>query len=123
MTIVAEALLLRTGAVLLALAAFTGFAQATARGSSLEAQWRVVHNGGTAGGVQLLVLAVAWPALAGQSLIAPWVALAIIVATWCFFIGPLLKVRSQARAAQLVLLAGAVVSVPGYVGLLALGLL
>ena len=86
------ALLLATGAVLLGIAAFMGFAQArTTRGSASEGKWRLVHSGGTAGGVQLLALSAVWPRLAGQSPIASVTAVAIALSTWLFFIGPLLK--------------------------------
>jgi hypothetical protein len=120
MNIDSEGLMLTTGAVLLGLAAFMGFAQAgTSRGSAEEARWRVVHNGGTAGGVQLLALSAVWTRLCGQSPFAGWVAVCLALSTWLFFIGPLLKALSRVRSGNAVLWAGAVASLPAYLGLIA----
>jgi|GEM_PF-1041564 len=117
-------LLLSSGAVLLGVAAFLGFAQArTERGSAAESKWRVVHSGGTAGGVQLLALAAVWGRLAGHSSWASVVAGCIVLSTWLFFIGPLLKALERARGGNFLLWAGAAFSVPGYLGLIGLGLM
>lgn len=114
-------LLLITGAVLLGIAAFMGFAQAgTQRGSTAESKWRVVHSGGTAGGVQLLALSAVWSRLAGPSPLAGVIAGCLALSTWLFFVGPLLKALSRSRSGNVVLWAGATASLPAYFGLLVL---
>jgi len=116
------ALLLPTGTVLLGIAALTGFAQArTTRGTEAESKWRVVHSGGTAGGVQLLALSAVWSTLTGPSLVASVTAASIVVATWLFFLGPLLKALAWPRTGNWALWAGAALAIPGYVGLIGLG--
>jgi hypothetical protein len=123
MNIDGVSLLLPNGAVLLGVAAFLGFAQARAeRGSAAESKWRVVHSGGTAGGVQLLALGAVWGHLAAHSSWASVVAGCIVLSTWLFFVGPLLKALERARSGNVLLWAGAVASVPGYLGLIGLGL-
>jgi len=123
MRIDSDALLLVTGALLLSVAAFTGFVQArTERGSAEEVRWRVVHNGGTAGGVQLLALSAVWARLAGSSDFAGPIALCLAMSTLLFFVGPLLKALSRARSGNLVLWAGAVASLPAYIGLILLAI-
>lgn len=112
-------LLLTAGALLLGIAAFMGFAQARAsRGSATESRWRVVHNGGTAGGVQLLALSAVWTRLAAPSLFSGIVACCLVLSTWLFFIGPLLKALSRPRSGNAILWVGAVASLPAYLGLI-----
>ena len=57
--------LLVFGTLLLRVSELTGFAQHHARAQPEAFQrWRVVHNGGTAGAVQLLACAAVWDRLA-----------------------------------------------------------
>jgi hypothetical protein len=66
-----ESLLLSAGLRLLGVAALTGFVQArTPRDSAAFDHWRVVHNGGTAGGVQLLALNVLGACVAAPAYLA-----------------------------------------------------
>lgn len=120
MNIDSESLLLVSGAILLGVAAFMGFAQAKARGSHTESMWRVVHSGGTAGGVQLIALAAVWTLLGGQSPGGAVVAVCLCVSTWLFFIGPLLRVLERDKAGNLVLWIGATAAIPAYAGLIVL---
>lgn len=111
---------LAAGIVLLAVAALTGFMLARVPAhSELHSLWRVVHNGGTAGGVQLIALAVAADkvGITGRDPIVMTILLGVALATWAFFIGPLCRVLGSPRAARVTNLVGAVVATPAYVGL------
>src|SRR5438132_860001 len=58
---VPERILLVCGLTLLAVSALLGFVQHRHRERpDMFARWRVVHNGGTAGAVQLLALGAVW---------------------------------------------------------------
>jgi hypothetical protein len=110
--------LLICGTTLLSIAALLGFVQHRHRGRpEAAARWRVVHAGGTAGAVQLLVLAALWERLAGRQ---PWAALVaggVALATWAFFLGPLARALGCPRIARALEGVGAVVAVPGYLAL------
>ena len=119
-----QELLLSAGTMLLGVAALMGFVQARkASGSPEHSRWRVVHNGGTAGGVQLLALSAVWGRLAEESVMTSSIAHAIALSTWLFFVGPLLKAMSRTKSGNAITWAGAVAAVPGYVGLVGLALL
>lgn len=121
MNIDSAQLLLTTGALLLGLAALTGFVQArTERGSEAESRWRVVHSGGTAGGVQLIALAAVWQDLSGTSPVIGWVGACLVLSTWLFFVGPLLKALQRIRSARLIVGLGGLVAIPAYLGLIVL---
>ncbi|HEX2731168.1 MAG TPA: hypothetical protein VHM70_06175 [Polyangiaceae bacterium] len=122
MTLSPETMLIGNGALLLAIAALTGFSQArTERGSENERRWRVVHNGGTAGGVQLIALGAIWGRWTTQAL-SGWIALGLTLATWAFFVGPLLSALSRTRSARWFLWGGSLVAIPAYAGLALLAL-
>jgi hypothetical protein len=110
--------LLVFGVSLLAVSALLGFAQArTSQNPESFARWRVVHNGGTAGAVQLLALAAVWHRLASGR---PWtvvLAWGLIFATWAFFLGPLARALGRPRLASGINILGAVAAVPAYAGL------
>jgi hypothetical protein len=112
-----ERLLLASGITLLAVSALLGFVQHRRRERPEEfARWRVVHNGGTAGAVQLLALAAIWGRLGrgpGFTLLAAGLA----VATVAFFLGPLAQALKLHRTASRILAVGAVVALPSYVAL------
>ncbi len=111
-------LLLISGTVLLAVAALLGFAQERYREDPvLFAGWRVVHAGGTAGAVQLLALAAVWQRLIGAGTLSLLLASTLIAVSWAFFLGPLARVLGWPRLSRAMNLAGAVLAVPGYVGL------
>jgi hypothetical protein len=116
---VPERILLICGLTLLAISALLGFVQHRYRGRpDLFARWRVVHNGGTAGAVQLLALGAVWGRLGrgpggGGILLATGIALATIA----FFLGPLAQALSWRRTAAVILTAGAVVAFPSYAAL------
>ena len=110
-------LLASAGIVLLALAALLGFQQARAApGSDAHGRWRVAHNGGTAGGVQLIALATAWPWLDGARF-SPVLALGLALSTWAFFVGPTLRALGSERMARRINLVGAAIAVPSYLAL------
>jgi hypothetical protein len=110
--------LLIFGVSLLAVSALLGFAQArTSRQPEAFARWRVVHNGGTAGAVQLLALAAVWHRLAngrGWTVALAW---GLIFATWAFFLGPLARALGRPRLASGINILGAVAAVPAYAAL------
>lgn len=112
-----ERLLLGWGIGLLAVSALLGFVQHRHRARpEAFARWRVVHNGGTAGAVQLLGLAAVWGRFArgpGLTLLA----VGIVAATMAFFLGPLAQALKLRRTATAILTAGAVVALPSYVAL------
>ena len=105
---------------MLGLAALTGFAQARhARNSARHVRWRVVHAGGTAGAVQLIALGAALRVL--DAPLTRWYELPTLVgvalATWAFFLGPLLHALGKDRTARWVTLCGAVFAAPAYAAL------
>jgi hypothetical protein len=110
--------LLACGTSLLSMAALLGFVQHRQRGRpEAAARWRVVHVGGTAGGVQLLALAAVWERLGAR---APWgtlVVAGVTLATWAFFLGPLARALARPRTAGALEGLGAVVAVPAYLAL------
>lgn len=112
-----ERLLLGWGIALLAVSALLGFVQNRHRTHpEVFARWRVVHNGGTAGAVQLLGLAAVWGHFGrgpGFTLLAG----GLIIATVAFFLGPLARALKLPRTATAILAAGAVVALPSYVAL------
>ena len=109
--------LFTSGIVLLATSALCGFVQHRFRKEPEEfAAWRVVHNGGTAGAVQLIALAEAWKRFGGHG-VAPFVAVGLIVATLAFFLGPLARATHRPLLARIFLGAGAVVGAPAYLAL------
>jgi hypothetical protein len=106
------------GTFLLAIAALLGFVQERHRDSpDAFARWRVVHAGGTAGGVQLVALSAMWPRLSGSETWTAVLAWALIFTAWAFFIGPIARAMGQHRLASVVNRAGAVVAVPAYLAL------
>src|SRR6476469_9371329 len=112
-----ESILLSTGLVLLGLAALTGFLQArTPRDSDAFHRWRVVHAGGTGGGVQLLALSAIWNRLP-QSSFASWVVLGVACATWIFFLGPLANALERPQLAKRLNWLGALIAAPAYLAL------
>jgi hypothetical protein len=106
--------------MLLSISALLGFVQERHRDSpEMFARWRVVHAGGAAGAVQLLVLAAVWSQFAatGWNAILPF---GLVVASWAFFLGPLARAMDRPRASRWVNMAGAIVALPTYVLLPAL---
>ncbi|MBM3818841.1 MAG: hypothetical protein FJW14_07490 [Acidimicrobiia bacterium] len=95
--------LLAFGTLLLSIAALLGFVQEQHRHSpELFAQWRVVHAGGSAGGVQLVALSAVWQRFDQSgwwTAALPW---ALVIAAWAFFIGPLARATGHARLAQVI---------------------
>ena len=84
-----ERLLFVSGVTLLAVSALLGFVQhAQRRRPDSFARWRVVHAGGTAGALQLLVLAAVWQRFT-QGPPLNVLATGLVVATLAFFLGPL----------------------------------
>ena len=79
-----------------------------------SARWRVVHNGGTAGGVQLLALGAVWSKLAFASVLSMLAAGALVAGTWLMFVDPLMTALAQPRLGKWAGYCGAFVSVPGY---------
>lgn len=115
MSVDVSTLLLDAGVLLLSVAALIGFMQArTTPGTDAYHHWRVVHNGGTAGAVQLIALAAVWSRVgnAGQL-----IALGVCVSTWAFFVGPLLRALGREPMGRKVNLFGALVATPSYIGL------
>lgn len=116
MTYVASQILLYAGIPLLAVAALSGFMPARLAPNTPEhAHWRVVHNGGTAGAVQLIALSAVFREGPNPTVFTTIVFSAIALATWAFFVGPLLRALDRERAARRVNLAGAFVAAPAYV--------
>jgi len=112
-----ERLLFVAGIVLLAASALLGFVQYAQRERPRAfALWRVVHSGGTAGAVQLLVLAAVWDRFA-QSQATTLLAIGIVAATYAFFLGPLARALNRPRLAGAILSAGGIIALPAYVGL------
>jgi len=112
-----ERLLLVGGIALLAVSALLGFVQHRHRAQpEAFARWRVVHNGGTAGAVQLLGLAAVWGHF-GRGLGFTLLAAGLVIATVAFFLGPLAQALKLRRTAAAILAAGAVVALPSYVAL------
>ena len=112
-----ENLLIGSGIVLLAVSALLGFVQHWYRKQpDAFGLWRVVHAGGTAGAVQLLVLAAVWHRF-GQGLALTVLAIGLVAATYAFFLGPLARALSRPRLGGVFLSLGAVVAVPTYVAL------
>jgi hypothetical protein len=113
-----ENVLLVGGTVLLTFSALLGFVQQRQRDRpELFARWRVVHVGGTAGAVQLLVLAALWNRFGGAGGWHRWLGAALTVATWAFFLGPLAAALDRPRAAYAINRVGAAVALPAYLGL------
>lgn len=115
-----ERVLIVAGVVLLAISALTGFMLArAAQGSRAHALWRVAHNGGTAGGVQLIALGAIVERLSASVSegVASLVLLGVTAGTWAFFIGPLLRAVGAERAADRINLLGALVAAPSYLAL------
>lgn len=112
-----EQWLVLSGVGLLAVAALSGFVQHAHRNDAPRfAEWRVVHNGGTAGAVQLIALAAVW----GRVSAGAWAALVaagIVVATYAFFAGPMASALGFRRAARAVLGIGGLVALPAYLAL------
>jgi hypothetical protein len=107
--------LLTFGTVLLALSALLGFVQYRYRERpEVFAHWRVVHAGGTAGAVQLLALSAVWNRFAESGSRGTFLAAAIILATWAFFLGPLARALGRPRLASAINRTGAVVAFPAY---------
>jgi hypothetical protein len=107
--------LLIAGVVLLSIAALLGFVQERYRDRPHAfAAWRVVHAGGTAGAVQLLVLAALWQRLAGSGLMSIVMACTLSSTTWAFFLGPLAHATGRPRLGRVVNIAGAALAIPGY---------
>jgi hypothetical protein len=109
--------LLMSGVTLLAIAALLGFVQYRHRERAEDfARWRVVHAGGTAGAVQLMVLSAVWSRI-GRGTWMPLVAAGLIVATWTFFLGSLATALGQPRTAQAINRIGTLFAVPAYLAL------
>lgn len=107
--------LLKAGVLLLSVAALIGFMQArTTPSSEAYHHWRVVHNGGTAGAVQLIALAAVWD-FTGRG--GQLIALGVCVATWAFFVGPLLRALGREPWGRKVNLFGALIATPSYLAL------
>lgn len=108
-------LLVAAGALLLAIAALLGFQvhRSTADAAAL-AHWRVVHNGGTAGGVQLLALAAVWSKLVSATSESLVCIVSLVVGTWLMFVGPLLTAMAKPRIGKLLARSGAFAAIPAY---------
>jgi len=115
--------LLQFGIVLLAIAALLGFVQHRYKNEPHTfALWRVVHNGGTAGAVQLIALSAVWPHIAPEGLMRSLLSWGLVFATWAFLLGPLANAAGRPRAASAINNVGALVALPSYVLLLYLGI-
>jgi hypothetical protein len=113
-----ERALLISGMVLLSVSALLGFVQHRHRERpELFARWRVVHVGGTAGAVQLLVLAAVWNRFGAAGDWGPFLIAGLTVATWAFFLGPLAAALDHPRTAWVINRVGAAVALPAYLGL------
>jgi len=110
--------LLCFGTALLSAAALCGFVQYRHRErAELFSKWRVVHAGGTAGGVQLLALAYVFERLGMAGTPAQLLATGLISATWAFFLGPLADALGRSRIAAHINHVGGAVALPSYAGL------
>lgn len=108
-------LLVAAGALLLAVAALLGFQVHRSTGdASALAHWRVVHNGGTAGGVQLLALAAVWSKLVSTSAQSLVCVVSLVVGTWLMFVGPLLTALAKPRLGKLLSRSGGFAAIPAY---------
>lgn len=117
-------LFISSGALLLAVAALLGFQ--LHRSSSMPAataRWRVVHSGGTAGGVQLIALGAVWSKLALASATSVLATGALVAGTWLMFVGPLMTALARPRLGKWIAYCGAFISVPGYLLLIWFALL
>ena len=112
-----ERLLAVCGTLLLAVTSLLGFVQHRYRAQAEAfARWRVVHAGGTAGAVQLLALAGVWKYFpVGE--FGAGLALALVVATCAFVVGPLARALDWPRTARVVLALGAAIALPAYLAL------
>jgi uncharacterized BrkB/YihY/UPF0761 family membrane protein len=116
--------LLVFGTLLLATSAVLGFVQERHRDSpEAFVRWRVVHAGGTAGGVQLIALSTIWQRLPGTGTWIVALAWGLIFAAWAFFLGPTARALGQPRCARALNIVGAVVALPSYLALPAILLL
>jgi len=112
-----ERLLFVSGTLLLAVSALLGFVQHGHRDRpEAFALWRVVHAGGAAGALQLLVLAAVWKNFARGPAVT-LLALGLVAATYAFFLGPLARALNRPRIAVALLAVGAVVALPAYLAL------
>ena len=112
-----EKLLFISGTLLLAVSALLGFVQHRYRLRPHSfALWRVVHAGGTAGALQLLVLAAVWKQFT-QGPAVPFLALGLVVATLAFFFGPLARALNRPRTARALIALGATIAMPTYLAL------
>ncbi len=103
---------------MLSVSALLGFVQYRYRERpEVFAQWRVVHVGGTAGALQLIALSTIWKNLDPARTWATWLGAGIIVATWAFFVGPLMRALGQRRVARIMNFVGAAIAVPAYLSL------
>jgi len=110
--------LLLFGTILLSISALLGFVQHRYRvRPEAFARWRVVHVGGTAGAIQLIVLSAVWESLAARGAWGACLSTGLIVATWAFFLGPLARALGRRRAAATINALGAVVALPTYLAL------
>lgn len=109
-------LFLIAGIPLLATAALLGFQQARVpeHDAARRTLWRVVHAGGTTGGVQLLALSAVAHAMAPGSILSWLVAITLTAATWAFFLGPLARAVGHPSVARGINWTGACFAVPGY---------
>jgi hypothetical protein len=110
--------LLAAGTILLSAAALAGFAQHAFRDDLVRAaRWRVVHNGGTAGAVQLLTCAAIWHQLALDQAWSTWLAAGLAASTWAFFVGPLCTACGQPGSARIINRLGGLLGLPSYLAL------
>jgi hypothetical protein len=110
--------LLVCGTSLLSVSALLGFVQYRYRDRpEAFARWRVVHAGGTAGAVQLIVLYAIWGHLGAKGIWATCLSTGLIISTWAFFLGPLALALGQRRTARIINSVGAVVALPAYLAL------
>jgi hypothetical protein len=111
----AMSVLMAAGIVLLAGAALLGFVQERYRDRPPRfAEWRVVHAGGTAGAVQLLVLGAVWDRLADPGFMSLTLAWMLATVAWAFFLGPLAHALGRPRLGRRLNIAGAALAVPAY---------
>ena len=112
-----ERLLVVSGTLLLAVSALLGFVQHRHRKQpDAFALWRVVHAGGAAGALQLLALAAVWQNFARGPAIT-LLAIALVAATYAFFLGPLARALQRPRIAGAILAVGGAVALPTYIAL------
>lgn len=111
-------MLFTLGLALLSAAAFVGFQQHRERDKPESfARWRVVHAGGTGGGVQLLALGAAFGHFGVEGPFAASVGTGVALATLAFFLGPLAHALRFARTGSWFNAVGAALAVPAYLGL------